>query len=72
MTSGDEFDPYTFVTYITMEVALDKVQYHPRLTGVTKQFKYKSGDSIGRRHDNPILDSIIYEVEFSDGEKMSF
>ena len=31
----------------------------------------KSGNPIGRRHDNPILDSRLYEVEFSYGEKMS-
>ena len=31
----------------------------------------KIGNPIGRRHDNPILDSRIYEVEFSDGEKMA-
>ena len=31
----------------------------------------ESGNPIGRRHDNPILDSRIYEVEFSFGENMS-
>ena len=54
-----------------MEVALEQGQYHPHLARVTKLLKDKSGNPIGKSHDNPILDCRIYEVEFSDVEKMS-
>ena len=54
-----------------MEVALYQGQDHTQLARVTKRLIYESGNPIGRSHDNPILDSRLYEVEFSYGEKMS-
>ena len=53
-----------------MGVALYQGQDHQKLTRVTKRLRDESGNPIGRRHDNPFLDSRLYEVEFSDGEKM--
>ena len=54
-----------------MDVLLDRGKEHPHLSIVTKRLRDESGSPIGRRHGNPILDSILYEVEFSYGEKMS-
>ena len=54
-----------------MEVELDWVQDNPQLARVTKLLRDKSGNQIVRSHDNPILDSRLYELDLSDGEKMS-
>ena len=54
-----------------MDVALDWEQYHPQIAAVNKKLRDKSGNTICRRHDNFILDCIIYGVAFSDWEKMS-
>ena len=54
-----------------MDVVLDLGKEHPHLSIVTKRLRDESGSPIGRRHGNPILDSRLYEVEFSYGEKMS-
>ena len=39
---------------------------------VTKRLRDKDGLPIGTAHDNPILDTRVYEVEFPDGHKASF
>ena len=54
-----------------MGVELDQGQYHSQISIVTNRLIGKSGNPIGRRYDNPILDSRLYEAEFSDGENMS-
>ena len=69
--ADDEFDPDSFDTYINMKVALDQGRDHPQLARVTKRLIDGSGNPIGRRHDNPIIESKLYEVEFSDGENIS-
>ncbi len=35
---------------------------------VVSRKRNAEGNIIGRAHDNPILDSRIYDVEFADGE----
>ena len=55
-----------------MEVELYRGKYNPQLERVTKRLRDKICNPIDRRHDNTILDSRPYEVEFSDGEKIPF
>jgi len=58
----DEFDHY-----INMELALDRGGENPEFAKVVKRAKDSSGNPIGTRNDNPILDSRLYEIEFHDG-----
>ena len=69
--ADDEFTPEVFDdTYVNMEVALPKQdEDFPMLAKVTKRLRDKDGLPIGTAHDNPILDTRMYEVEFRDGTK---
>ena len=69
--ADDEFTPEVFDdTYLNMELALpsgDGAQ--PAFARVTKRLRDANGLPIGTAHDNPILDSRMYEVEYQDGHK---
>jgi hypothetical protein len=39
---------------------------------ITKRARDENGNPIGRRHNNPIMDTRVYEVEFSDGTTDEF
>eukprot|EP00980_Cylindrotheca_fusiformis_P023568 scaffold10617_cov54-Cylindrotheca_fusiformis.AAC.1 len=54
-----------------MEVAIDRGGEHPQLGKVTKRLKDHRGNPIGTAHSNPILDSRMYEVEYTDGSKQA-
>jgi hypothetical protein len=57
---------------LNMELALpsgDGAQ--PAFARVTKQLRGANGLLIGTAHDNPILDSWMYEVEYQDGHKLA-
>lgn len=69
--ADDEFDPDSFDNYLDMEIALDRGLDHPQLARVTKRLKDHRGNPIGTSHSNPILDTRMYEVEFTDGYKQS-
>ena len=59
-------------TYVNMELALPQGDtLEPCYTRVTKRLRDANGIPIGTAHNNPILDTRIYEVEFMDGEKSS-
>ena len=69
--ADNEFTPEVFDdTYLNMELALpsgDGTQ--PAFARVTKRLRDANGLPIGTAHDNPILDSRMYEVEYQDGHK---
>ena len=69
--ADEEFTPEVFNdTYVNMEVAIPKGdETHPMLARVTKRLRDKDGLPIGTAHDNPILDTRMYEVEYQDGTK---
>ena len=71
--ADNEFTPEVFDdTYLNMELALpggDGAQ--PAFARVTKQLRDANGLPIGTAHDNPILDSRMYEVEYQDGHKLA-
>ena len=58
-------------TYLNMELALPKDGDEPQFARVTKRLRDAHGLPIGMAHDNPLLDSRIYEVEYADGHKAS-
>lgn len=56
--------------YIGMEVALPTgSESEPQLARVTKRIRGDDGLPIGRAHNNPLLDSRMFEVEYLDGQK---
>ena len=70
--ADDTFDPDLFDTYLNMELNVDQGGgEHPQFARVTKRLKDHRGNPIGTAHDNPILDTRMYEVEFADGQKQS-
>ena len=69
--ADDSFDPDAFDQYLNMELAIDRGGEHPQFAKVTKRLRDKDGKPIGTAHDNPILDSRMYEVEFADGYKQA-
>ena len=59
-------------TYVNMELALPQGgTLEPRYARVTKRLRDANGIPIGTEHDNPILNTRMYEVEFMDREKSS-
>ena len=69
--SDDQFDPDSFDQYLSMEVAIDRGGEHPQLARVTKRLKDHRGNPIGVSNNNPMLDTRMYEVEFTDGYKQA-
>ena len=58
-------------TYMNMEVALPRDTEGPDFARVTQRLKDANGLPIGTANEEPILDTIVYEVEYVDGHKAS-
>ena len=58
-------------TYINMELAMPRDSDGPEFARVTKRLRDTDGIPIGTSNDNPILDSRLYEVGYTDGHKAS-
>ena len=69
--ADEDFTPEVFDdTYFNMELALPNGDgAEPAFARVTKRLRDANGLPIGTAHDNPILDSGMYEVEYKDGRK---
>ena len=69
---ADDYTPEVLEdTYLNMELALPRNSEGPEFAKVTKRLRDADGIPIGTAHDNPILDSRVYEVEYPDGYKAS-
>jgi hypothetical protein len=53
---------------LSMEIALPRAGDGPELARVKRRKTDQDGKPIGRAHQNPILDTRVFEVEFLDGE----
>ena len=58
-------------TYLNMELAIPRYGDGPDFSKVTKRLRDKDGLTIDRSHNNPILDTRMYEVEYKDRHKTS-
>jgi hypothetical protein len=58
-------------TYLNMELALPCDGAEVQFGRVVKRLRDKDGLPIGTAHDNPILNTRMYEVEFQDGHRAS-
>jgi hypothetical protein len=68
--ADQEFTPDAYDdTYLNMELALPRDGGEVQFGRVVKRLRDKDGLPIGTAHDNPILDSRMYEVEFQDGHR---
>ena len=63
------FDPESYDNYISMELSLYRQGEGPEFARVTKRLRDKDDKPIGVTHENPILDTRMYEVEYVDGHK---
>ena len=62
----DQFTPESYDNYIKMEPALDRGGEQPKYARFKKRLKDNQGRPIGIASDNPILDTIMYEVKYQD------
>ena len=70
--ADDEFTPDMFDdTYLNMELAVPRDGDGPDFAKVTRRLRDKDGKPIGKANNNPILDTRMYEVEYTDGHKAS-
>ena len=71
--ADDSFTPDTYDdTYLSMELTLPQRNNGEPLTGrVVKRFRDANGIPIGLANENPMMDTRLYEVEFSDGSKQA-
>ena len=58
-------------TYLNMELALLRDWGETTFAHVTKRLKDANELPIGTSHENPILDTRVYEVKYADGDKAS-
>ena len=58
-------------TYLITELEIPRDGDGTDFDKVTKRLRDKNGLTIGRAHNNPILGTIMYEVEYKDGHKYS-
>ena len=58
-------------TYLNMELYMPRDSNRPEFDRVTKKIRDANGLPIGCSHDNPLLDTRVYEVEYADGNKAS-
>jgi hypothetical protein len=58
-------------TYLNMELAIPRDSYGPEFARVTKRLKDKDGLPNGRAHNNSILNTRMYKVEYPGGHKAS-
>ena len=63
----DRFTTDSYDNYINMELTFDRGGEQPEYARVKKRLKENKGRPIGIASDNPILYTIIYEVEYQDG-----
>ena len=56
-------------TYLNLELVIPRYGDGPDFAKLTNCLRGKDGLPIGRSHNNPILDTRIYEVEYKDGHK---
>ena len=63
---ADEFTPEAMDEYLTAELLLPHGDTMQRAR-VIRRHKDEDGFPIGKRNDNPILDSRLYDIEFPDG-----
>ena len=69
--ADETFTPEVFDdTYLNMELTLPHKESRT-WAKVTKRLRDADGLPIGTANENPILDSRVYEVEYSDGHKTS-
>ena len=62
--------PYVFDNiYLNMELVIPRDGYKPDFAKVKKRLWDKDGLLIDRPHNNTIMDSRVYEVEYKDGNK---
>ena len=66
LAEADDWTPETFDTYISAKVLLPKgdQSHQAKVLGRARD---DNGNPIGRSHNNPILDTREYEVQFPDG-----
>ena len=58
-------------THINMGLVIPRDGYGPDFAKVMKRLRDKDRLPIGRAHNNQILDTRMYEVEYKDGTKSS-
>ena len=67
-----DFTQYVFDdTYLNMELVIPRDGYGPDFAKVMKRLRDKDRLPIDRAHNNQILDTRMYEVEYKDRQKYS-
>ena len=72
ISEADDFSPEIMDnTYLNMELTLPRDGEEPAFARVKKRLKDDNGNPIGTANQNPILDTRMFEVEFTDGTTMA-
>ena len=70
--SNTNFTPYiSDDMYLNMELVKSRDGDEPDFAKVMKCLRDKDGMPIGRSHNNPILDTRMYDAEYKDEQKTS-
>ena len=63
--TSDVYDPH-----VGMQILLDRGGNEPELAKVTKRLRDEDGNPVGVAHDNPLVDTRMYEIEYEDGYRV--
>ena len=63
----EESTPDSYDNYLGMELLMDRGGNTPELARVVKRLCDDDGNPIGTAHENPILDTRMYELEYDNG-----
>lgn len=62
-----EADNYEYDSYVSMELSLPHHHDSMQRAKVLKYHRNSNGKTQGKAHDNPILDTCVYDVQFNNG-----
>ena len=66
----DNYTPDVYDPHVGMQILMDRGGNEPELAKVIKRLRDEDGNPIGVAHDNPLVDTRLYEIEYEDGYRV--
>ena len=69
--TDNDFDPDFHNIYLNIELFIDRDSAYPKFAKITKRIKNHRNNFIGTAHNNPIMDTRIYKIEYYNSSKQT-
>ena len=67
VSEQDAYTPDSYDPHIGMRILLDRGGNKPEMATVKKRLRDEDGNPIGVAHENPVVDTRLYQIEYADG-----